>query len=457
MELKELRAKRAELIREVQSHNDKDGEAYASAGGIDKHKELMAKVKDFDERIEAKAEAAKLAGQVAERADRKNVSFDEEQRDTNTVCADFRAYVLGRPQLMSERGREHYAKPYNLHRDGERIISDYGGPENREPIQAAVGDRNNAADTTASATSSGVAIPIEVGSRITMRMKDYSALRRAATVQTVQTGRSQVRVTLDTTDQEGEIVVPGTNVGDEDFNLGSRAIQTQVFSSKRAQFELDWIEDMALEDFTNTITSVLAVRLARLEGKIMTLKSGAALNNGIMDDAPVGVTLPAGKTTVFDLGHLNDLRHSIDPAYRSDTTRAEGNAAGQTGQDNGMRMATCSYMMSDESLKNIDGAKDSEGRPLILPSFRTGGELGYMGNRIFLNQYMEAPAAGKKTVLFGQLSNFIIREVGQLQFHVLRDSPEIRNYTIGFVAFHRCGYRLIDVGDSVKVLRQAAS
>ena len=161
--------------------------------------------------------------------------------------------------------------------------------------------------------------------------------------------------------------------------------------------------------------------------------------------------------TAVAIDDLNQLVRSVDPAYRNGPVQAMGAGPGFTGQDAGMETGGASFMCNDTTFMGLANLKDSEGRPLLMPSFNSGAIVQYLTYPFYLNQHMASPAAGAKTVLFGQLSNFEIFDVGTIEMLRYDDSAYAKKHQVGFQCFTRTGWRLLDNGDSVKVLVQAAS
>jgi HK97 family phage major capsid protein len=70
---------------------------------------------------------------------------------------------------------------------------------------------------------------------------------------------------------------------------------------------------------------------------------------------------------------------------------------------------------------------------------------------------MPTMAANAKSILFGDLSKYIIRDVMDLTLFRMTDSPFTLNGQVGFVAFMRTGGNFIDVGGAVKAYANSAT
>ena len=94
-----------------------------------------------------------------------------------------------------------------------------------------------------------------------------------------------------------------------------------------------------------------------------------------------------------------DLTYTVDPAYR----------------------AGASFMACDDTTRQARRFKDSLGRPLWQPSLEEGVPDKFAGYPIITNQQMPVMAANAKSILFGDFSNYVIRDTLGLQIMVLRE------------------------------------
>jgi HK97 family phage major capsid protein len=114
-------------------------------------------------------------------------------------------------------------------------------------------------------------------------------------------------------------------------------------------------------------------------------------------------------------------------------------------------------MFSDLVLKSLKKIVDSVGRPLWQPglsaSFRDGAAVDLIAAKplildhpYVINQDMATPAQSAKSVLFGDMSTFKVREVAG-GTTVMRLVERYADYLqVGFIAFQRFDSQLIDAG-----------
>ena len=168
-------------------------------------------------------------------------------------------------------------------------------------------------------------------------------------------------------------------------------------------------------------------RLARGLNAAFTTGDGSSKPNGVVTASSEGVTLASGNSVAFN--DLTQLEHSIDPAYRSDA----------------------SWMFHDTTLRFIKQMVDSQSRPLWIPGIALREPDTILGYRYTINQQMTAlSSGGVKAILFGKMSDYLIRDVDNPVFLRAEELLAGTNQ-IQFFLFSRHDGDLFDAGtDPVK-------
>lgn len=179
---------------------------------------------------------------------------------------------------------------------------------------------------------------------------------------------------------------------------------------------------------------MLGERLGRIQNTKYTTGTGAGTAKGITVAAAAGVTAASATSIAFD--ELIDLEHSLDPSRRS--------------------MPGVGYMFHDSILKALRKLKDGEGRYLWQSGANSGAPDMLNTYPYTINQDMASSIATTAiTVLFGELSSYKVRQVGQVVLRRLDERFADTNQT-GFLAIVRGDGNLLDAGDNpVKKLTQA--
>ena len=79
-----------------------------------------------------------------------------------------------------------------------------------------------------------------------------------------------------------------------------------------------------------------------------------------------------------------------------------------------------------------------------------------MGYEVEINNYMPVPAANAKSIAFGDLSTYIIRDAMDLTLFKFDDSAFIKKGQFGFLAWARAGGNLPDA-NGVKLYQHSAT
>ncbi|EAR08448.1 phage major capsid protein [Reinekea blandensis] len=131
-----------------------------------------------------------------------------------------------------------------------------------------------------------------------------------------------------------------------------------------------------------------------------------------------------------------DLIHFVDPAYRNNAW----------------------FMFHDMTLKALKKLTDpTTKKPLWMPGFDVKEPDTINGYGYTINQHMPKMAASAKSILFGDLSKYLIRDVMQILLFRMTDSKYAEKGQVGFLCWMRAGGGLMDVGGAVKPYQNAVS
>jgi HK97 family phage major capsid protein len=150
------------------------------------------------------------------------------------------------------------------------------------------------------------------------------------------------------------------------------------------------IEQDAFESVYEILNQAFSVGLARGIGADLVNGTGTTAPMGLLTAAAdSGVTTAAYTTVTAD--EINAIYFSLNRAYR--------------------RSPKCAWVMNDQTWQFIRKSKDTNGRPLIDINLTEEGET-LMGKKVLVSPDMPTSAAGAKHILFGDLSQFVVRVVG---------------------------------------------
>jgi HK97 family phage major capsid protein len=298
--------------------------------------------------------------------------------------------------------------------------------------------RNTMSTTTGS--EGGYTVPTEVAKTVADALKSLGGMRSVATVIQTNDGADMNFPTSDGTAEEGEIIAQNTAANALDTSFGTVLIPTYKYSSKVVAIPYELLQDSAV-DILALINLRLNQRIGRITNKHFTIGTGTSQPKGIDVAATLGKTGTTGQTTSVIVDDLIDLEHSVDYAYR------EG--------------GNCKWMMNDSSFKVIKKLKDSTGRPIFMPGYDgLGGKMPdtILGYGVVINNHMPVMAANAKSILFGDFSYYVIRDVlNSVMVQRYDDSAYASKGQRGFHMWMRSGGNFVDVGGAVKYYANSAT
>ena len=422
--LQALRERRDQLAHSLNNLVDKDKTPEWKPEHQAQYDQAMAEIGDIDANIKRHNDAMNV---IAAGALNGNVPDSMREQFTRTPGAHgaetgaLRAYLSGGMSAL---------QPEQLNAMRQRQAGDIANAM-RLP---------QAAMSTTTPAEGGYTVATEYYRQLAEAQKAFGGIRNVATIIQTGTGAQMNVPAADATSEIGEIVGQNGAATLGDTNFGNLSVDVYKYSSKKIAVPFELIQD-SMFDIEGYINSILALRLGRITAQHFTIGTGSSQPRGIVTAATAGKTGTTGQTLTVVYDDLVDLEHSVDPIYRV------GPKVG--------------FMMHDSSLKAVRKIKDTQGRPIFVPGYETGNPGGapdrLLGRPIYISQEVPVMAANAKSILFGDFSRYLIREVMDLTLFRMADSAFILNGQIGFVAFNRQGGNMIDVGGAVKHYANSAT
>ena len=291
---------------------------------------------------------------------------------------------------------------------------------------------------TAQGTTSGAVgqylVPNEAMRALEVSMLAFGGMRSVATVIRTETGADLPIPTVNDTGTTGEIITENNVANEGGVTFAQTVLQSFLYSSKYILVSQQLLQDSAF-NVGELLGRLMGERIARITNSHFTTGTGSGTPRGVVAAAGDS-TVTAASATLFTYDEILDLVHSVDPAYR----------------ENGRAR----FMLSDTCLKNIKKIKvlqysgDVTGTPLWQPSMQLGSPDTILGFPYSINQAVAVPASGAKSIIFGDLSKYMIRDVRDVTIQRL-DERFAEYHQVAFLAFSRHDGDLLDAGtDPVK-------
>jgi HK97 family phage major capsid protein len=190
----------------------------------------------------------------------------------------------------------------------------------------------------------------------------------------------------------------------------------------------------------NSDFDVVSYAIAKVAEAIAKFFEGELLAGtgatGHMTGALVGGTsVTAAAATAISADDLINVQMAVAQKYR----------------DN----ADACWIMTTSTLTAIRKLKDKEDRYLLTPDYAAGFGYTLLGHRVFESDAMDAIAASKKTVLFGDFKGLGVRITPEVQMQVLNEKFATQHAT-GIAAWVEADSKVLDA-KAIAYLTMAAS
>ena len=392
--LNELREQRTKLALEMRSIVE--GAASWDAQTEERFDRLDADLRGFDKRIDAAERANKAAAEVA--------------AVSGAIVADGEARAQapsGVPQLSPAEERQallHWLRGTTASAPTE--------------IRRYNASREARAQSVGTTTAGGYLVAQEFGTSIEAARRAFGAMLGVATVYPTMSGADLLLPTVDETGVSGSILAENAQISESAMTFGQTTISSYLYTSGLVLISQQLLQDseFPLDTF---IANALGERLGRAQNAHWTTGTGSSQPYGVVAGAASGKAGASGQTTTVIYNDLVDLVYSVDPAYRPNAR----------------------WMLADASMAVIRKLVDSQSRPLWEPSVQAGQPDTILGYPVVINQSVATMAASAKSILFGDFSRYIIRDVSGIQL-VRMDERYADYLQVGFYAFQRTGGKI---------------
>jgi len=259
-----------------------------------------------------------------------------------------------------------------------------------------------------------------------------SDIEQVATVIRTANGQPFNLPANDDTSVVAAILGEGTAESVSDLTFTNVKFEPYTYSSKIVKVSNQLMADNAF-DLAGFVGSQLANRLKRGINAHLTTGDASSKPQGIVTGSSLGKT--AASATAVTISEAMDLFYSVDASYR--------NAAG------------AGWMMNSTTAKalRVLGFGSSNDFPAYVPGMAVGEPDMLFGKPVYINEDMDSIATGKKTILFGDLSQYYVHEAGGVQ--LLRLNERFADaLSTGFIAYRRVDGNVLQ-SSAIKHLIQA--
>ena len=273
----------------------------------------------------------------------------------------------------------------------------------------------------------GYLVPDEYENTLIEKLHDENIIRQYATVIKSSNGDKKIPVVAGYgeatwTDEEAAYTESDDSFGV--ITLGAHKLTSIIKVSE------ELLNDSAF-DLEQYISKEFVRRMAAAEENAFINGTGTGRPTGILQTAETGKTTAAAAAITAD--EVIDLYHSLRSPYRKNAV----------------------FIANDSTVKSVRQLKDSNGMYLWQPGLKEGQPDTLIGNRIISSAYMPEIGAGKKPILFGDISYYWIADRQGRTFQRLNELYA-ETGQVGFRTFQRVDGKLT-LAETVKTLACKAS
>ena len=273
----------------------------------------------------------------------------------------------------------------------------------------------------------GYLVPDEYESTLIEKLHDENIIRQYATVIKSSNGDKKIPVVAGYgeatwTDEEAAYTESDDSFGV--ITLGAHKLTSIIKVSE------ELLNDSVF-DLEQYISKEFVRRMAAAEENAFINGTGTGRPTGILQTAETGKTTATAAAITAD--EVIDLYHSLRSPYRKNAV----------------------FIANDSTVKAIRQLKDSNGMYLWQPGLKEGQPDTLIGNRIISSAYMPEIGAGKKPILFGDISYYWIADRQGRTFQRLNELYAATGQ-VGFRTFQRVDGKLT-LAETVKTLACKAS
>lgn len=293
--------------------------------------------------------------------------------------------------------------------------------------------------STTTGSEGGFTVKSDVASSVIEAIASYAGIREVASRLTTAQGNPLSYPSSDGRTEEGEIIAENATATDADVSFGTVPLNVFKFSSKVITIPIELLQDTTV-DIIALLNKRVRDRIGRIQNRMMTAAgTGSGSPFALVGAAGVGKTGATGQTTTVTYDDLIDLIDSIDEGYGDDRKK---------------------FMFGQTVRRTVRKIKDTAGRPIWTPSYDMGMSARtpdlLLGYPVQINNHMPVPAANAKSIAFGDLAQYQIRDAMDVTLFRFEDSPYLKKGQIGFLAWSRSGGNLLDP-NAVKVYQHSAT
>ena len=242
-------------------------------------------------------------------------------------------------------------------------------------------------------TNTGAPVPTSFYNEIILKARMVGPMLDLPTVITTAGGEN-LQIPRVNTYSASTIAAEAGAIGESDPAFSAFITMGAWKYSFLTQVSREMIEDAGV-DILGFLADQVGQGIGYNVNTALTTGTGTTQPNGIVTASTLGITGATATSGAFTADNLIDLAYSVDGAARM--------------------LPGAGYMMNGKSIGAVRKLKDTAGNYVFSPSLAVGVPDTLLGFPLNENPAMADPATTAKSVIFGHLPSYYVRQVGGIR------------------------------------------
>lgn len=241
--------------------------------------------------------------------------------------------------------------------------------------------------------STGAPVPTSFYNQVIMLASTVGPMLKTSTILNTASGEP-LQIPSVSAYSSGQLTAQGSVIAESDPTFNSfNTLQSWKYGAL-IQVSRELLEDTGV-DLLGFLADQIGIGLGKSINAALTNGTGTVQPNGIVTSAGSGVTGGTGVAGAFTADNLIQLVYSLDTVAR--------------------QRPGAGFQMNKASIATVRTFKDSVGRYIFDPALSADKQDLLLGYPIYENPDMASTATGAKSVIFGDLASYYVRQVGGLR------------------------------------------
>ena len=242
-------------------------------------------------------------------------------------------------------------------------------------------------------TNTGAPVPTSFYEEIILKARLVGPMLSTSTVLTTAGGEN-LQIPRVNTYSAATVAAEAGAIGESDPAFSAFITMGAFKFSYLTQVSREMIEDSGV-DILGFLADQVGQGIGFNVNNALTVGTGTTQPTGIVTASTLGITGGTGTSGAFTADNLIDLAYSVDGAARM--------------------LPGAGYMMNGASIGAVRKLKDTAGNYVFSPSLAVGVPDTLLGFPLVENPAVLSAGTGVKSVLFGHLPSYYVRQVGGIR------------------------------------------